>query len=125
MLANQLGEPAARALVERGLHAVPGGWQWRSDPQLMLPSAVYMSEQQVCDVLAAICCPVWVVLATPAPAHLPASMRTRRLACLRNATLIQRKGPHHLHMEQAAALAPALRRFLHGDPGRSDRPAAD
>lgn len=112
MRSNGLGEPAAGLLVERGLRAVAGGWQWGSDPRLMLPSAVYMSEQQVQAVLAAITCPVLVILATPAADHFPAALRQQRVACVADVHVIEREGPHHLHMEQAHGLAPAVRRFL-------------
>lgn len=116
MLANGIGEVAARQLVERGLRAVDGGWQWRSDPRLTLPSAVYMTEEQVCAVLAAIRCPVLVVLATPAPERFPQAQREHRAGCLDDARVMTLAGNHHLHMEQATTLAPPLLDFLDPSP---------
>src|SRR5690606_33030321 len=71
MMVNQLSEASARLLVERGVKQVEGGWTWRSDPRLMLPTAVRMTEDQVCDVVSAIQCPVQVIYATPAQAYFP------------------------------------------------------
>jgi pimeloyl-ACP methyl ester carboxylesterase len=119
MLANQLGEVAARQLVERGLRAVDGGWQWRSDPRLTLPTAVYMTEEQVHAVLAAITCPVLVVLATPAPSRFPQAQRQQRAACLRDGHVLELAGNHHLHMEQAGILAPAVLSFIAPPGGAS------
>ena len=40
MMTNQLSEPCARLLVERGVEPVEGGYRWCSDPRLMLPTAI-------------------------------------------------------------------------------------
>ena len=66
MMTNQLSEPCARLLVERGVKAVDGGYSWCSDPRLMLPTAMRLSEAQIDDLLAAIECPTQVIYATPA-----------------------------------------------------------
>lgn len=112
MQANQLDEASARRLVERGVRPVEGGWCWRSDPRLMLPTAVRMSEEQVRDVIAAIACPALVIYATPAQAYFPEPERSQRAALLRHGQLHTLPGNHHLHMDQAGAIAPLLRRFL-------------
>nr|WP_243350537.1 alpha/beta hydrolase [Stenotrophomonas acidaminiphila] len=112
MLANQLDEPSARLLVERGVRAVAGGWSWRSDPRLMLPTAVRMTEDQVRDVLAAIECPAQVIYATPAQPYFPEPGRSQRAALLAHGRLHTLPGHHHLHMDQPEAVAAVVRDFL-------------
>jgi len=114
MLANQLGEDSARLLVERGVRPVEGGWSWRSDPRLMLPTAVRMTEDQVRDVLAAIQCPAQVIYATPAQAYFPEPERSQRAALLARGQLHTLPGHHHLHMDQPDAVAAVVRDFILG-----------
>jgi pimeloyl-ACP methyl ester carboxylesterase len=108
MHANGLSATSARLLVERGVRAVDGGWQWSSDPRLMRESFTRMTEEQVLDVLAAIECPATVVLADPPQAWLPAAMRRARVAALRHGRLVEIAGGHHLHMDDPRAVAAAV-----------------
>ncbi len=112
MLANQLDEDSARLLVERGVRPVEGGWNWRSDPRLMLPTAVRMTEDQVRDVLAAIQCPAQVIYATPAQAYFPEPERSQRAALLAHGRLHTLPGHHHLHMDQPDAVAAVVGDFI-------------
>ncbi|WP_369935274.1 alpha/beta fold hydrolase [Xanthomonas tesorieronis] len=112
MLANQLSEPAARLLVERGVEAVEGGYVWRSDRRLTLPTAVRLSEPQVQALLAGIECPTRVIYADPAQAYFPEALRNERAARLRHGRVHVLPGTHHLHMEQPAAVAALLRDFF-------------
>jgi len=112
MQANQLSESSARLLVERGVRPVAGGWSWCSDPRLMLPTAVRMTEPQVRDVVAAIECPAQVIYATPAQAYFPEPERSQRAALLRRGRLHTLPGHHHLHMDQPEAVAALVRKFL-------------
>lgn len=112
MFANELDEPIARLLVERGLARVEGGFVWSSDPRLTLPTSVRMSEAQLRDLLAAIECPTRLVYAEPAFEFLPEALRRERLACVRNADAVGLAGGHHLHMDQPAEVAERLRTFL-------------
>lgn len=112
MLANQLDEASARLLVERGVRPAEGGWSWRSDPRLMLPTAVRMTEDQVRDVLAAIQCPAQVIYATPAQAYFPEPERSQRAALLAHGRLHTLPGHHHLHMDQPDAVAAVVGDFI-------------
>lgn len=112
MMVNQLSEPSARRLVERGVKQVEGGWSWRSDPRLMLPTAVRMTEEQVGDVLDAIRCPVQVIYATPAQAYFPEPERSQRVARLANGRVATLPGHHHVHMDEAGAVAAIIAGFL-------------
>ncbi len=114
MMANQLGEDAARLLVERGVREVPGGYHWRTDPRLTLPTAVRLTEAQINDLVAAIECPTQVIYASPAQPYFPEPLRSQRAALLRDGRVEVLPGSHHLHMEQPAAVAACIRAFLDG-----------
>lgn len=122
MQANGLGEAAARLLVERGIAPVPassdeaeaqqGGYVWRSDPRLTQPTAVRMSEGQVRDLIAGIGCPTRVLYAAPAQDYFPDDLRRQRAALLARGEVVVIPGGHHLHMEDAAAVAAVFADFL-------------
>ncbi len=119
MMVNQLSETSARLLVERGVKPVSGGWTWRSDPRLMLPTAVRMTEAQVRDVVSAIQCPAQVIYATPAQAYYPEPERSQRAALLPDGRLDSLPGHHHVHMDQPAPVAAIIERFIAGLPDDS------
>jgi pimeloyl-ACP methyl ester carboxylesterase len=112
MQANGLSEPVARLLVERGLVAVDGGYSWSTDPRLTITTAVRMIEDQVRDLLRHIECPVRVIYADPPPPYFPDALRRERASLLRQGQLIVVPGSHHLHMEDAPAVATAIGGFF-------------
>lgn len=114
MMTNQLSEPCARLLVERGVKPVDGGYSWCSDQRLMLPTAMRLSEAQIDDLLAAIECPTQVIYATPAQAYYPEPLRSERISLLRDGRLAVFPGTHHLHMEHPQVVAEVIRTFLAG-----------
>lgn len=119
MLANDLSEPVARLLVERGVAPARGdgnaaGFVWRSDPRLTLTTAQRMSEGQMRALIRAIECPTCTVWADPAQSYMPDAQRRERAALLRNGALHAFPGTHHLHMEQPATVGELLRDFLAG-----------
>ena len=107
-----LGEAAALLLVERGLRRVDGGFAWRSDPRLTMPTAVRMSEAQSRDLVANIECPTRVIYADPPQSYFPDALRRERAAMLRNGELVVLPGSHHLHMDDAAGTAAAIGDFF-------------
>lgn len=111
---GKVGEVAARLLVERGIARVDGGYTWRSDPRLTLPTFVRMTETQVRDLLRGIECPTRVIYAAPAQSYFPEPLRSERAALLPHGELIELPGSHHLHMEDAPAVAAAIGDFLRG-----------
>jgi pimeloyl-ACP methyl ester carboxylesterase len=112
MAASRMSVEAARLIVERNLRPVDGGYAWRSDPRLTLPSSLRLTEETVQAVLRRIAAPVLVLAADPPPAYFPAATRAARLACLADARVEVITGSHHLHMEQAERIAAPLRDFL-------------
>lgn len=112
MMANQLSEPCARLLVERGVMPVEGGYSWCSDQRLMLPTAMRLSEAQIDNLLAAIECPTQVIYASPAQSYYPEPLRSERIKLLRDGRLDVFPGTHHLHMEHPQIVADVIARFL-------------
>jgi pimeloyl-ACP methyl ester carboxylesterase len=109
-----LDEALVRLLVERGVNAVEGGFEWSSDPRLTLPTMTRMTEPQVEDLVAGIECPVRAIFAEPAQPYLPDDLRRRRVALLPRGELIVIPGGHHLHMQQPAEVAAAIGDFFLG-----------
>jgi pimeloyl-ACP methyl ester carboxylesterase len=109
--ANDLSEPAARAIVERGVHAVDGGFVWSSDPRLTLVSPQRYTEAQVLAMLGGIRAPTLLMLADPATSYLPTAMMNSRAGAVADIRLVRVSGHHHLHLEDAATVADAIRAF--------------
>lgn len=112
MMTNQLSERCARLLVSRGVEPVEGGYRWCSDPRLMLPTAIRLSEGQIDNLLQAIACPTQVIYATPAQSYYPEPMRSDRLQHLRDGRLAVFAGNHHLHMEDPEQIAGVILHFF-------------
>jgi pimeloyl-ACP methyl ester carboxylesterase len=108
MLANDLSEAAARAIVIRGIEAVDGGHVWSSDPRLTLVSPQRYTEDEVLAMLGGIRARTTLVLADPATSYLPGAMMDARASRVADIRVVRLKGHHHLHLENAAAVAAAL-----------------
>lgn len=110
--ATPMREADARLIVERNLQPVPGGWSWRSDPRLLLPSSTRLPEAAIRAILQAIDAPTLLIAAEPSPPYFPPALRAERVACLRNVRLHVLEGGHHVHMERAPEIGALLRDFL-------------
>lgn len=112
MKANDLSEDAARALVERALEQVPGGFRWRSDPRLRVASVYRLTEPQVLTILRSIQAPSLFIHATPeTPIFQLGDLGERRKA-VSQLQSIALPGHHHLHMETPLPVAAAINAFL-------------
>ena len=107
-----LDEALVRLLVARGVREVAGGYRWSSDPRLTLPSLSRLTEAQIDDLLVGIGCPTLAVFAEPAQPYFPDAQRRRRVQLLPRGRLLAMPGGHHLHMQQADAVAGAIHEFL-------------
>lgn len=114
LAASVMTPAAARLIVERNLQPLDGGFAWRSDPRLTLPSTLRLTEETVQSILRAIRAPVLVIAADPAPPYFPPATRDARLACMADARVEVIAGGHHLHMEQPERVARPLLAFLAG-----------
>lgn len=88
---------AAKWLVERGIEKREDGFYWRSDPNLMLPSIMRMTEAQVESFLTRVAADTLLILAENG---IPQS--ERRISLLQQCTTKRLKGGHHLHLEAQA-----------------------
>ena len=114
MRANQMSEPVARLIVERGLRTVPGGFEWSSDQRLTVPTFIRPVDAQIEALIAGIDCETRVIFADPAQPYLPDDVRRRYAACLPRGELFVMPGTHHLHMETPVPVAEIVRDFLAG-----------
>ncbi|MBA6114750.1 MULTISPECIES: alpha/beta hydrolase [Pseudomonas] len=101
---------AAELLAQRGLMPVPGGYSWRSDSRLTLPSPVRLSHAQAMAYVSRVRCPACLVVAAD-------GMLARQHALLDQLPFEQTTlpGGHHLHLndEQGATLvADCINRFF-------------
>ena len=98
---SRISRAAAARLVERGLMPEQGGWTWRTDPQLMLPSAVRFTPRQARAIVEAISTPTCLIVASEGIfAKRPeAAAFVEQLAVLQVHKL---EGGHHLHLEDPA-----------------------
>lgn len=108
---SKLGHAAAETLVARGLREVEGGFTWRSDPRLRLPSRLRMTEEQVLTFLRAIACPVLLVRGSQGFPFAP-TPESARVAALREAKLVELPGGHHLHLDTPEPVAAVIREHL-------------
>lgn len=112
LAASNMSSDAARLIVQRNLQAVSGGYVWRSDPRMMLPTHVRADESFIRSWIRAIEAPTLVIAADPAPIYFTPEQRAARLAELKNGQLAVLAGGHHLHMEKADEVAKIILDFL-------------
>jgi pimeloyl-ACP methyl ester carboxylesterase len=111
-LADILLDTAER-LVARDLHPVPGGYSWRSDIRLKHPSARTFTEEQILAFLRNISAPTLLVLAERTA--LKEDFYPRRIESVPRLEQVTLPGGHHLHMENADAVARVIQAFLADD----------
>jgi pimeloyl-ACP methyl ester carboxylesterase len=101
---------AAELLAQRGLMPVPGGYSWRSDSRLTLPSPVRLSHAQAMAYVRRVNCPACLVVAAD-------GMLVRHAELLQQLPFEQQvlPGGHHLHLNDehgAALVADCINRFF-------------
>lgn len=106
---------AAELLAQRGLTPVPGGLTWRTDPRLMLPSAMRLTQAHAWAFVDRVACPISLVMAEQ-------GMLVRQEPFMaelerRDIDLQRLPGGHHLHLDDdagAQAVADCFNRFMQG-----------
>jgi len=116
LAASSMSRDAARLIVARNLRQVAGGFAWRSDPRLTLPTHVRTDESFIRNWIGAIEAPTLVIAADPAPPYFTPELRAGRVAMLRDGRVTEISGGHHLHMERASDVSAVLCPFLLGRP---------
>jgi pimeloyl-ACP methyl ester carboxylesterase len=109
---SNMTREAARLIVERNLRSVEGGYVWRSDPRLTLPSHLRVAEDFIRAWLRALEVPTLVLCAEPSPPYFQPGLRDARVAEVPDARLELLDGGHHLHMEQPDRVSALVRTFL-------------
>jgi pimeloyl-ACP methyl ester carboxylesterase len=122
-MASGFSRDAARALVERGVEKIEGGYVWSSDPRLTLTSAQRYSEAQVLAMLSGIRAPTLLILADPATSYLPEAMMRERAAQVAGIEVVRVAGHHHLHLESPRTVFEIIGRFLAARSGWSGEPS--
>jgi pimeloyl-ACP methyl ester carboxylesterase len=105
-----LSSPAARALTERGVKPVDGGYHWSTDPRLLAPSAIKLTPAHVAAFVDRIKAPVKLILAQEGIPKRFANFQ-RDVSAFSRFDIVKLHGGHHLHME---AEAPAVAQVLNG-----------
>ena len=95
-----LSYEASEVLIKRAITEVEGGYQWRSDARLRIPSPMRLSENQCQSFLTQIKLPAKIILAEDS--LIPEDAIAHRLSYFENATIVRLPGGHHLHMEESA-----------------------
>ncbi len=103
-------ERAARWLVERSIVHTTHGFRWRSDPALVLPSVLRLSEEQVRAFLRKIVSPALLVMGTDGIGTPLLNERAQLISGLQRLSFT---GNHHLHLEDMPArlIAAAVNAF--------------
>lgn len=102
-----LSYTAAKALTERGVKKVEGGYQWSTDQRLLAPSAIKLLPEHMLAFVERIGCPIVLVLADDGmpklfPRYLEAVYRYPKIS------ITHMSGGHHLHMEQEVSAVAAV-----------------
>ena len=104
---TSIAREAASSLVERGLMPDHGGWTWRTDPQLMLPSPLRFTNKHAESFIEAISSPAMLVLANQGVMHKHPQVLDR-IERFKHIQLHKMDGGHHLHLEAQAPDVAAL-----------------
>lgn len=115
LAAVRMSNDAAQLIIERQLLPIDAGkeagYLWRFDPRLRLASPIYMMEEQVRALFAAVTQPTLSVVADDG--FLAGRDETAsRLALLNNGHIAKVPGNHHMHMDDPAPSASAIRQHL-------------
>lgn len=108
---DPLERSSAELLCERGVRGASRGVTFGHDRRLQAQQPNQLSEAQVCAFLAAIRCPTQLVLASDGLALDPAVVDGRR-AAFQDLSELHLPGGHHVHMDDAEAVAEVVGPFL-------------
>lgn len=104
---------AAELLAQRGLMPVPGGYTWRTDSRLTLPSPLRLTQAHAQAFVRALQCPAKLIMAEQGMLHAQPSLKALLEGLpVEVATL---PGGHHLHLDDEAGaelVADCFKAFL-------------
>ena len=99
-----------QGVVDRALQPARDGVSWRSDPRLKLPTAVRLTRGQTVAFLREVLCPVLLVRARGGIPILP-EVLAEWVDSVKNLTLEELDGDHHVHLEHPDAVAAVVDGF--------------
>lgn len=109
--AIEVNRTSAEILLKRGLKKTPLGWEWSTDPRLLLPTPSMMTEDQVLYFLSEISSPTCLIL--PKDGYpFPVERMQPRMHRVKLLSVVEVPGEHHVHLEQPEAVAPYLNSFF-------------
>ena len=104
---------AAELLAQRGLMPVPGGYTWRTDSRLTLPSPLRLTQAHALAFVRSLQCPAKLVMAQQG--MLLAQPSITQLVADLPIDVVQLPGGHHLHLDDdsgAGLVADCFKAFL-------------
>lgn len=104
---------AAQFLAQRGLEPVPGGYTWRTDIRLTLPSLMRLTLAHAEQFVRSVRCPTCLVLAEQG--HAAVEPRIARILEGTTFEVHRQPGGHHLHLNDEAGatlVADCFNRFF-------------
>lgn len=104
---------AAELLAQRGLMPVPGGYTWRTDSRLTLPSPLRLTQAHALAFVRSLQCPATLVMAQQG--MLLAQPSITQLVANLPIDVVQLPGGHHLHLDDdsgAGLVADCFKAFL-------------
>lgn len=101
-------------VVRRGLVARDGGFSWRSDPKLRLPTGMRLTPGQALALLGKIVAPVLFVRARQGIAADMAAFAAA-INAVQKMQVYEVDGGHHVHLEKAGEIGAVVAAFLRGD----------
>lgn len=109
---NPMTVSSAQCIIERGLKQNEDGtYSWRTDPRLLKPSALQLTEEQTIAFLEEITAPIMVV--RPEPGFpFPEDIINRRIDAVKHLKIHRLAGEHHVHLDNPIEVAAALNAFF-------------
>lgn len=101
----------AKILCERALIEKQGTFYWRHDPRLLNPSPIRMTEEQILSCLREIRVKTLLLLSSRGFSF-DTEIIKNRINAVKNLTLKELEGGHHIHMEQPEVISNLLADFI-------------
>lgn len=101
---------SAKLLAERGTYEVKNNFYWRHDKRLLMPSPLYLTEEQILSCLRKISVKTCLIWADDSRIMEECDLSTREQA-ISDIEVHNLPGNHHLHMENPGAVAKRLNQF--------------
>jgi len=110
---SKINPELIKPLVERALTAVDGGYTWRADSRLRIPSTLRMSEDQLRSIIPSIEAPTLMIEAKSGLLQAENAQYIQdRKKLVKNLQVEILSGGHHLHLEYPSQVGSLIEQFL-------------